>query len=160
MMKKLLVTVIRPRLEYAQVVWSPYKKKHIKKLERLQRMATKMVPEIRELTDEERLKAMDLPTLEKRRERGDLIQIFKLLNRMDIVDNKDLLMRGEIVGRSTRGHSMKLRKGRCLQDVKKHSFPQRCVEMWNELSEEVISAKSVHSFKERLDKYRYGDGTT
>ena len=160
MMKKLLVTVIRPRLEYAQVVWSPYKKKHIKKLERLQRMATKMVPEIRELTYEERLRAMDLPTMEKRRERGDLIQIFKLLNGMDIVDNKDLLMRGEIVGRSTRGHSMKLRKGRCLQDVKKHSFPQRCVEMWNELSEEVISAKSVHSFKERLDKYRYGDGTT
>ena len=160
MMKKLLVTVIRPRLEYAQVVWSPYKKKHIKKLERLQRMATKMVPEIRELTYEERLRAMDLPTMEKRRERGDLIQIFKLLNRMDIVDNKDLLMREEIVGRSTRGHSMKLRKGRCLRDVKKYSFPQRCVEMWNELSEEVISAKSVHSFKERLDKYRYGDGTT
>ena len=160
MMRKLVTTIIRPRLEYAQVLWSPYKKKHIRKLERLQRMATKMVPEMKDMTYEERLRAMDLPTLERRRERGDLIQIFKLLNRMDIVDNEDLLMREETDGRSMRGHSMKLRKGRCLKDIKKYSFPQRCVEAWNELSEEVITAKSIHSFKEKLDQYRYGDGTT
>ena len=160
MMRKLVTTIIRPRLEYAQVVWSPYKKKHIRKLERLQRIATKMVPEMKEMTYEERLRAMDLPTLERRRERGDLIQIFKLMNGMDIVDNEDLLVREEIDRRSMRGHSMKLRKGRCLRDVKKYSFPQRCVEAWNELSEEVITAKSMHSFKEKLDKYRYRDGTT
>ena len=103
---------------------------------------------------------MDLPTLERRRERGDLIQIFKLMNGMDIVDNEDLLVREEIDRRSMRGHSMKLRKGRCLRDVKKYCFPQRCVETWNELSEEVITAKSIHSFKKKLDKYRYGDRTT
>ncbi|MPC26017.1 hypothetical protein E2C01_019144 [Portunus trituberculatus] len=54
----------------------------------------------------------------------------------------------------------KLRKGRCLRDVKKYIFPQRCVETWNSLSEKVVSAKSVHSFKEKLDKCRYGDGAT
>ena len=79
---------------------------------------------------------------------------------MDIVDNEDLLMRDKIDGRSMRGHSMKLKKGRCLRDVKKYSFPQRYVEAWNELSEEVITAKSMHSFKEKLDNYRYRDGTT
>ena len=75
MMKKLISTIIRPRLEYAGVVWTPHKKKHIKKLERLQKMATKMVPELEGMTYEERLQAMNLPTLEQRRERGDLIQL-------------------------------------------------------------------------------------
>ena len=34
-----------------------------------------------------------------------------------------------------------------------------CVEVWNALDEEVVSAKTLHNFKERLDDYRYGDGT-
>jgi len=69
MMKKIITTMIRPKLEYAEIVWSPHKKKHVKKLERIQRIATKMVPELEELTYEERLKEMELPTLEKRREK-------------------------------------------------------------------------------------------
>ena len=51
MVKKLISTVIRPRLEYAGMVWFPHKKKHVWKLERLQRMATKIVPELRWIRD-------------------------------------------------------------------------------------------------------------
>ncbi len=65
--------MIRPKLEYDEMVWSPYKKKHVKKLERIQRIATKMVPELKDLTYEERLEEMKLSALEERRERGDLI---------------------------------------------------------------------------------------
>ena len=36
---KLITSLIRPKLEYEAVIWSPHKKKHIKKLERLQRAA-------------------------------------------------------------------------------------------------------------------------
>ena len=68
MIKKILTSMIRPRLEYAAVVWSPNAKKDIRKLKRIQR-ATKMVPELSELTYEERLKDMGLPTLQDRRER-------------------------------------------------------------------------------------------
>ena len=48
--------MIRPKPEYAEVIWSPHKKKHVSKLERIQRIATKMVPELEDLTYEERLK--------------------------------------------------------------------------------------------------------
>ncbi|XP_050692945.1 uncharacterized protein LOC126983856 [Eriocheir sinensis] len=160
MMKKLITAMIRPKLEYMETLWSPHMKKHIVKLERIQRMATKMVPELEGLTYEERLKEMDLPTLEQRRERGDLIQIYRLLSKMEEVDNEKLLLREEPSSRNTRGHSKKLRKGRCSRDIKKYSFPQRNIEVWNRLSEEIVSAKSVQSFKEKLDNYRYGDGTT
>ena len=43
---------------------------------KIQRVATKMVPELGELTYEDRLREMGLPTLQDRRERGDLITLY------------------------------------------------------------------------------------
>ena len=54
--KKIITIMIRPKLEYAEVIWSPHKKKHVLKLERIQRIATKMVPELEDLPYEERLR--------------------------------------------------------------------------------------------------------
>ncbi len=36
-MRKIITTMIRPKMEYAETVWFPYKKTHINKLERIQR---------------------------------------------------------------------------------------------------------------------------
>ena len=73
MIKKIITTLIRPRLEYAALVWSPNLKKHIRKVESIQRAASKIPLGLRELSYEERLEALNLITLEQRRERGDLI---------------------------------------------------------------------------------------
>ena len=53
----------------------------------------------------------------------------------------------------------KNKKTICLSDVKKHSFPHRTIDIWNDLKEEVVTAKSVDLFKEKLDKNGYGDST-
>ena len=63
MMRKIITTMIRPNLEYAEEMWFPHKKKHVLKLERIQRIATKMMPEFEDLPYEERLKEMHLTTL-------------------------------------------------------------------------------------------------
>ena len=67
------------------------------KLERIQRIATKMVPELEDLTYEERLKEIHLTTLKERRERGDLITIYKLMNNLEEADRKKnlILRKGE-----------------------------------------------------------------
>ena len=45
MIRKIKITLIRPNLEYAEVICFPHKKIHALKLERIQRIATKMVPD-------------------------------------------------------------------------------------------------------------------
>ena len=69
MVGKIITTFIRPTLEYTSVAWNPHKQKDIKKIERIQRAATRWVPELRELRYEERLQALNLTTLEARRKR-------------------------------------------------------------------------------------------
>ena len=48
-MRKIITTMIRPKLEYAEVIWFSHNKKHVLKLERIQRIATKIVPELEDL---------------------------------------------------------------------------------------------------------------
>ena len=78
--KKLIIPVykaiFRPHLEYCIQAWRPYCKKDINMLERIQRRATKMIPELRDLSYEERLKECGLTTLETSRLRGDQIEFF------------------------------------------------------------------------------------
>ena len=70
----------RRHLEYCIQAWRPCRKKDIDTLERIQRRATKMIPELRDLSYEERLKECGLTTLATRRLRGDQIEVFKMLN--------------------------------------------------------------------------------
>ncbi|MPC13767.1 hypothetical protein E2C01_006511 [Portunus trituberculatus] len=57
--------------------------------------------------------------------------------------------------RQTRGHSKKIMKGQCFKNIKKFSFPHRTVDIWNRLNEEIVAAKSVHKFKEKLETGHY-----
>ena len=157
MMKKIITTMIRPKLEYAAVAWSPHCKKHVNKLERIQRIATKLVPELVNKPYEDRLKEMNLPSLEQRRERGDLITLFKIVNGIDVMDREDLLIPRRKQG--LRGHGKELSKPTCHKNIRKYSFPYRNIEAWNGLDRSVVEAGSIHQLKARLDKCRYGDGT-
>ena len=73
--------IVRPRLEYCIQAWNPHLRKDVDNmLEKIQRRATKLIPGLRDLTYEERLKECGLTTLETRRLRGDQIEVFKRLN--------------------------------------------------------------------------------
>ena len=53
-----------------------------------------MIAELRELTYEDRLKEMTLPTLQDRRER-DLITLYKIVNGFEKLDKQNLVMMEE-----------------------------------------------------------------
>ena len=69
---KLYKSVVRPHLEYANVIWHPIFAKQLKKLENVQRRATKLVPNLKSLSYTERLMSLNLPTIQYR-QLGDLI---------------------------------------------------------------------------------------
>ena len=81
-------SLIRPHVEYATSVWSPHLKGDKDKIEKLQRRATKLIPELRDKTYTERLQSLKLPTLEHRRLRADLILVYKYTHNLIKLDTK------------------------------------------------------------------------
>ena len=69
-------------MEYCVQAWNSYYlyRKDIDILEKIQRRATKMVPELRHLSYIDRLKRLKLTSLEERRQRGDLIETYKIIS--------------------------------------------------------------------------------
>ena len=53
------------------------------------------MPEIKDLSYQERLRELNLPTLEYRRRRGDLIQMFKILHGIDDIDSSKFVTLNE-----------------------------------------------------------------
>ena len=70
-------TLMRPHLQYCIQIWGPQHRKDVGLLERVQRWATKMLSRLEHLFYEDRLRELDLFSLEKRRLREDLISVFK-----------------------------------------------------------------------------------
>lgn len=142
--------MIRSHLEYCHAVWNPINKTDADLLEKTQRRATKIVPELRDLPYQERLKILKLPTLNYRRKRGDMIMCYKLL--YGLVDSPGNLLK--LAGPSQmalRGNSKKLEKSRKNTSLRQHNFTQRVVNDWNSLPEKVVTASSINTFKNALD---------
>ena len=72
------ISLVRPYLDYAVSVWNPNFKKDIELIEGVQRMTTKLVKELKNLSYEERIVKLNSTTLEERRLRGDLFRYIKL----------------------------------------------------------------------------------
>ena len=149
--KNLYKTFIRPHLEYNVQVWSPYLQKDIMTLERVQRVATKCVPSLKNLSYEERLEKLGLYTLAYRRQRGDAIVAFKLLNGLLDVDEGKYFQLSET---QLRGHSKKLFQKRSSTNIRKNFFTNRVVASWNRLPPRVVESSSVEQFKHRYDHCR------
>ena len=54
----------------------------------------------------------------------------------------------------TRGHNYKLVKKQSRLDIRKYSFSQRTINVWNNLSTDCVHASSVNMFKNKIDKYK------
>lgn len=149
--KRLYTTLVRPTLEYGNAVRTTRYAGDIDRVERVQRRATRLCDEIKNLKYEDRLKAMKLPSMYYRRERGDMIQVYKILNGKDRLDGNKIIPLCE--NTLTRGHSKKLKKKRARLNVRKYSFGLRVTNSWNSLPESVINSSNINTFKDNLDKF-------
>ena len=75
--------------------------------------------------------------------------MYKILQGLDEV-NKDKIV-PMAVYRGTRNQELKLRRRYSRTDIRKHTFTNRTVEIWNKLPAEVKGASSLNVFKNRID---------
>ena len=147
----LYTSLVRSHLEYAQAAWSPHNKGDVRKLEQIQRRATRLVNGTNGMSYSERLRFLDIPTLAHRRQRGDMIETYKMLT--GIYNQKCIPKLQRSVSR-TRGHQFKLFKTRTNRlDVRKFFFVNRITDEWNNLPDYVVCSPTLNTFKNRLDKH-------
>ena len=60
----------------------------------------------------------------------------------------------------TREHNYTLVKKQSRLDVRKFSFSQRTINVWNNLSTDCVHASRVNMFKNKIDKYLVNAGYT
>ena len=144
-------TLVRPHLEYGNVIWGPFNKEDQVLVERVQRRATRLVPDIRHLPYRERLHKLGLPSLLYRRRRGDVIMIYMMMNGHIDIPMDEFFLPAHTA--RTRGHSMKLAKPQAQSRVRRNHWTIRAVNDWNSLPDHVVQAPSTNAFKNRLDDH-------
>ncbi|KAG7166732.1 RNA-directed DNA polymerase from mobile element jockey-like 30 [Homarus americanus] len=148
---QLYLSLVRPHLDYAVQFWCPNYRMDINSLESVQLRMTKIIPGLRNLPYQDRLKKLNLHSLERRRVRGDMIEVFKWvkgINKGDI--DKDFIISEQD---KTRSNGFKLDKFRFRREIGRNWFTNRVVDEWNKLSNFVVSAGTLKSFKRRLDRF-------
>jgi hypothetical protein len=144
----LFKTFIRPVLEYCTQVARPCYSSFLSRLESCQRRLTKWCRPIRHLPYQERLCSLNLPTIEKRFLRGDLILVYQIINRLlDL--NPSLIFC--FASNNSRGHISKLQGSTSHLNIRHRYFTERVVHPWNALPPHTVAAPSLNSFKARLD---------
>jgi len=78
MLQTLYTTLIHPHLDHAIVIWNPYQLGNIRFIEKVQRRATRMIPELINHPYQDRLSALNLLSLAYRRRRMDMITLYKM----------------------------------------------------------------------------------
>ena len=141
--------LVRPHLEYGNVIWSPFLKRQSVAIEKVQRRATRLISNIKDLPYEQRLATLKLPSLKYRRFRGDLIQYFKIMTGIDDMNFEHLFSYNESV--CTRSANLNLHKKYSRTNLRKFSFTNRVISYWNALSTNTKSAHDLNHFKALLD---------
>ena len=92
---------------------------------------------------------LKLPSIAYRRARGDMVEVYKHLHNK-YSTNEDLL---KLATNRNRGNSLKLAKQQVRLNVRRYFFSTRVTAYWNSLPDSVVTAPSLNSFKNRLDKF-------
>ena len=147
-MRQLFTSLVRPHLEYANAVWSPRLQKDKNLIEGVQRRATKIIPGLKDLKYEERLEKIKLPSMKYRRERGDMIEVYKYTHGLYSTPPPFTVDTNK-----TRGHSLKIKKQQPTTNPRQAFFSIRIENNWNSLPDHIVNAKTINGFKNGLDRH-------
>jgi ribonuclease P/MRP protein subunit RPP40 len=155
---KLYKALIVPRLDYCSQLWSPYRQAEWKALESVQRTLTARISETKEQNYWQRLKSLNMYSVQRRHERYSVLYIYKILENLapnftvNKIESKYNSRRGRLCKIPT------LPNQQCSSTVKnarEASLSIRGPRLFNSLPKCIrnVTGVSVNSFKRRLDKF-------
>ena len=106
MLPILYKTLVRPLLEYSNLIWGPVYILDQRSVENIQQRATHLVPDMRHLPYTDQLRNLDIPLLSYRRKRGDMISLYQIFQGHIDLNISDFFVLASYL--STRGNSKKL----------------------------------------------------
>ena len=140
---------IRPIIEYAAIMWSPYTHSSIHAVEMLQRKAARFA-----CNDFGRLSSITgMPehlgwdTLEQRHNQLTLLMLYKIINKLVEVPHHHILTKASA---STKNSTSKYTHLHTRIDSYKFSFFPRPTRLWNSLPNHITQTASYDSFKDLI----------
>ena len=147
LLKQAYVTYVRLLLEYCTPVWSPYLIKDITEIENVQRYFTRRLFPRNTLNYADRLKILNLESLEQRRLKFDLKMYFQIIHRL-VNLNKDNFFMFLPKSHGTRSHDFQLQQPLYHSNLLSNTFAGRAIDCWNGLSAQAVPAKKPRMFQE------------
>ena len=145
-------TYVRPHTEYACPLWCPYQLNKIQTIESVQRSVTARIKELENLNYHQRLQKLGLYSLQRRRERYDIIHLWKI--HQEMIQNDLKLQFYQTLRHGWKCKRQKLpQRERHLSTIKCNSFSSRAAALFNIVPKNVKESKTLETFKKKLDKF-------
>ena len=152
-MLQLFKSLVRPILEYCCLVWNPAKAGDIKSIENVQRCFTRRLDGLRNHDYWERLKILDLMSLQRRRQRYMLIHVWKTIHGF-VPNSANLVFQHRArLGMRLVPPAFPYRAETWRANQFHSSFGPRAAHLWNRLPAAVNSCESLGQFKSSLGNY-------
>ena len=153
---KLYKTYVRPHLEFAGQARAPWTAADKDLLENVQRRAVRMVSGLKSANYEDRLKELDITTLEERRHQADMLYVYKVLTGREDVDKGQWFTMAAEAARATRtaSHKLNVKVNHGRLDVRRNFFSVRVSGQWNDIPGHIKDQQTVDGFKTAYARYR------
>ncbi len=147
-------TYVLPHLEFASPAWSPMLLGDKRRLEQVQRRATRMVKGLESLPYNERLRRLGFQTLEKRREWADNNQTFAILNALGGLNPSGLFEHPPPRNAITRlaADPLNLRVPHAHKDCRRGFYSIRAAHHWNSLPSNIKLSGNISILKRAQKK--------
>ena len=142
--------MVRPTLEYASAVWSPYTKQDIDKVEMVQRRAARWVMHDYSRTSSvsSMLDHLKWRSLQDRRSDARLCLFFKIVHRLVAIEMPPYIQHP--VRGSRLSHSLSFRQIHTHVDYYKYSLFPLAVFQWNSLPADIAMLPRLESFRRAI----------
>ena len=152
-MLQLWKSLVRCQVEYCCPLWNPRRLEDIKTIEDVQRFFTKRIAHFGDMSYWDRLKALGLQSLQRRRERYIIIHAWKLLNNIAPNDIKMEFQYNQRLGWRAKLPTHNRKATEAAKTLYDSSFAVLGAKLWNTLPKEVNELTKLDPFKNALWKF-------